>query len=267
MADETAVVDAPVSPTVVTTPSVDWQAHVPQEYAATFKPYEGKSLADVFKGYGEAAKLIGSRPQGIKVPGADAKPEEVSAFRKALGVPDKPEEYQFTRPEVAASQGMWDDGAEKAFLADAHKAGLTQPQVQAIVGWYGNYLASIANGNQREAQAVMQELRREWGPNYDAKLGRANRAIQQYGGDGLIDLFAGNGMARHPLVVKAFAAIADDLVEHGAMEHGGHTNVSAADAASKLTELRAELNKLPDGHPRRSELVDQIIALTRVKAA
>ena len=36
----------------------------------------------------------------IRVPGDDAKPEDVAAFRKALGVPDDPTGYGLVKPET-----------------------------------------------------------------------------------------------------------------------------------------------------------------------
>jgi hypothetical protein len=35
----------------------------------------------------------------VKIPGADAKPEEIAAFREAMGVPDKAEGYEIKLPE------------------------------------------------------------------------------------------------------------------------------------------------------------------------
>ena len=117
----------------------------------------------------------------------------------------------------------------------------------------------------RETQAAAQELRREWGPTFDANLGRANRAIQEFGGDALVEKFATTGMGRDPLVVKAFAKIGNALVETGAMQPEGLAlNLTPDDARKQIADKRAEITKLPEGHPRVAEIIDEILALTKV---
>ena len=180
-------------------------------------------------------------------------------------MPTDPTGYKITRPDVAAG-GDWDEAAEAAFLAEMHKMGASPAVVQSIISWYGKYQAEQQNGWRREAEATSQELRRDWGPNYDANVGRANRALQQYGGDPLVDLFAQNGMGRHPLVIRTFAKIGNDLVEHGAMRADPIGRVSPEEAQEQLKGLQADLLKVPTGSPRAKEIIDSIVALTKIAA-
>jgi|SRR5271170_5573783 len=48
---------------------------------------------EMFRQFEEAQKLIGSRPQGLVPPDANATPEQVKSFYKALGVPDDIKQY------------------------------------------------------------------------------------------------------------------------------------------------------------------------------
>ena len=61
------------------------------------------SITDLFKaGLGADSKiseLTAAQKGMIKVPGKDAKPEEVAAYRKAMGVPEAPDKYAVYRPE------------------------------------------------------------------------------------------------------------------------------------------------------------------------
>src|SRR5258706_15453833 len=108
---ETAVVDPEVKTEPIVDPALgtgpDWRSSIPEDLKASelWKPYEGKGLGDVLKGYANAAALIGKKPEGLKIPDATAKPEEKAAFdgavRKALGVPEQPTGYKVTRPDIA----------------------------------------------------------------------------------------------------------------------------------------------------------------------
>jgi len=251
-------------------PAPDWRAGLTGDYAAlaadpSLATFKGKDWAEVgptlARAFVDTKKLVGTK--GVKIPAEGSTAEEISAYRKATGVPDTPTGYQITRPDVAAG-GDWDETAEAAFLGKMHEMGVPQKAVQAIIAWYGGYMADQQNGWRREADAAQQELRRDWGPNFDANLGRANRALQQYGGDALVDLLARTGLGRNPLIVQTFAKIGNDLVEHGAMVADPVGRVSPEEAKAKATELQADLLKVPQGSPQARALIDQIVALTKI---
>jgi len=255
-------------------PPADWRAGLTGDYAPlaqekALESFKGKDWGEVgptlARAFVETKKLVGAKPSGVTIPGEGATPEQIAAYRAAIGVPAAPTDYRVTRPDVAAG-GDWDEQAETAFLGKMHELGVPQPAVQAIVSWYGEWMATQQNGWRREAEAASQELRRDWGPNYDANLGRANRALQQYGGDDLVDLLAHTGLGRHPLVVRAFASIGNELVEHGAMRADPIGRVSPEEAAERAKGLQADLLKVPVGSDQARSLIDQIIALQKIAA-
>ena len=261
------------APPVVVPPVVvpDWRAGLTGDFAplaqdpslATFK---GKDWAEVgpalAKSYVETKKLVGAK-QTLKIPDEHSTPEEVAAYRKAIGVPDEATGYRITRPEAAVS-GAWDETAEQTFLAKMHEIGVPPQVVQEVLNWYGQYLSDQQRGWHREAEATSQQLRTEWGPDFAANVGVANRAIQQYGGDALVDLFAQNGMGRHPLVVKTFASIGKELMEAGAIPATGTAHLTSEEAQERVKTLQADLLKVPHGSDQAKALIDQIIALTKI---
>lgn len=263
---ETVVTDPPAP--VVAIP--DWRSGLTGDFAplatdpslATFK---GKDWAEVgptlAKSYVETKKLVGAKTV-LKIPDEHSTPEEVATYRKAIGVPETAAEYRITRPEAALSG--WDETAEQNFLGEMHKAGVPAPVVQQILNWYGQYLSEQQRGFHREAEATSQILRTEWGPDFAANVGVANRAIQQYGGDALVDLFAQNGMGRHPLVVKTFASIGKELMEAGAIPATGIAHLAPDEAAERVKTLQADLLKVPQGSDRAKEIIDQIIAHQKI---
>ncbi|CAB4163544.1 hypothetical protein UFOVP813_30 [uncultured Caudovirales phage] len=81
-----------------------------------------KSFGDVNKIITDSMTAARAKTEGmVKVPGVDAKPEEIAAYHKALGVPDKPEDYAYTLPEGIKEENISKeqmDGWRKA-LRDA----------------------------------------------------------------------------------------------------------------------------------------------------
>lgn len=264
---ETVVIETP--PVVV--PSPDWRTGLTGEHAAlaqepSLASFKGKDWTEVgpslAKAFVETKKLVGAKLPALKIPDAQSSPEEIAVYRKAIGVPDGPEGYSITRPEAALAE--WNEDAEKNFLTTMHQAGVPNTIVQQILNWYGQYLSEAQTGYRREAEAANQALRRDWGPNYSANLGVANRAIQQYGGDALVDLFAGNGMGRHPLVVKTFAQIGKDLMEAGAIPSTGLAHLTPEEAAERVKTLQTDLLKVPQGSDRAKEIINSIIAHQKI---
>ena len=86
----------------------------------------------------------------VKVPGKDAKPEDIAAFHKALGVPEKSEDY-FKDIKLAngAVVGEADKPLADDFAAAVHKAGAPPQVVNAALNWYF--------GNQEKQAATLDE--------------------------------------------------------------------------------------------------------------
>lgn len=245
-------------------PAADWRTTLPDDLKAD-KSLEGfKDVAGLAKSYVETKKLVGQKT--LKVPAADSSPDDIAAWRKALNIPETADGYLtiVKLPEIAADPA-WNKDAEKSFLSEMHKLHAPPAVVQAALNIYGSLEAQKRDGAVKETQAASQELRREWGATFDANLGRANRAIQEFGGGELIDVFESSGLGRNPIVVKTFAKIGNALVESGAMATEGlASGLTPDEARQKIADLRKEMAKLPEGSPRTKELIDEVLALTRV---
>ena len=237
-----------------------WRETLPEDIRGAPELAKYPDVAALAKGHLEQSKLVGRK--GIVVPGADAKPEDVAAYRAALGVPESPDKYQITRPEIAVDSMVWDEAAEKEFLGEMHKAGAPPAVVQAAITWYGRFFGAQMEQARQETLKAGAALRQEWGANYDANRGRANRFAQEYGGDEFVDFLIASGLGRHPLTIKAFARAQNDLIEHGAIAPTGPAAVTPEAAQQRITELRASLAALPEGHAKRETIIQEIIAFT-----
>ena len=273
---ETNTADPAAAPPIAVAPPIappsDWRAGLTGDFAPlaqdkSLESFKGQDWSEVgpslAKAFVETKKMVGAKAPALGVPGEGATPEQVAAYRKATGVPDAPDGYSISWPEFPPGEAL-DEAAQTAWLTRMHQIGAPPHIVQAFATLYGQHVNTLHNGYRREAEAAGQELRRDWGPNYDANLGRANRAIKQYGGDALVDLFAQNGMGRHPLVVRMFAKIGDDLVEHGAMAGDTVGRVTPEEAQERMKTLQADLLKVPHGSDQAKALIDQIIQYTKI---
>ena len=121
-----------------------------------------KTFGDVDKMLKDSMAAARAKTEGlIKVPGADAKPEEIAAYRKAIGVPEKPDEYGHALPE-----GIKEEQLNKEQLAawkgKLHAAGIPKAQAETIINEYLSEQAkTIADTNaqfQKGLEMEKQEL-------------------------------------------------------------------------------------------------------------
>jgi hypothetical protein len=183
----------------------------------------------------------------IKVPGKDAKPEEVAAFRAAIGAKEKAEEYKVATPEnyelgevqTALASSMQQAAAEAgvpaaAFESFTKKYFEFEQQVQAKV-------AGEVDAFLRESEA---QLKKEFGTNFDQKAQAAKRFVDQTlqvpeFNSLLEETVTWNGKAiqlgSHPAVIKMLASIGERTAEDGVI--GFQTEAEAKSLRDKIREL------------------------------
>jgi hypothetical protein len=191
-------------------------------YAGSIQKFEGTPLTDVLKSYGELEKKLGSR---VQPPGPDAKPEEVAAWRKIVGTPEKPEDYKIEKPENVPAE-LWNPELVKGFQGVAHELNLSPAQAGKLAEWWnGQNMAMLEQHQQTTAanqEALADGLKKEWGERFDANLKGAQFVATKAGLD-VNDPEIGN----NPAIIKALAAVSaliseDKQVTGG--QGGSHLN-------------------------------------------
>jgi len=255
----------------------DW---LPEAFRAdpTFRDIANvEALAKSYKG---AASLVGlDKGQVLRLPKDEAAPEWAEVYAR-LGRPEKPEGYQF--PELP---GQLVEGVEPAARQAFHEMGLSAKQAAGVMGLYGAQLqaaetAKLARAEQVEA-AVAADLQREWGDAFADRLHAANRVISEVGGADLGRLMQetvmpdGTRMGNHPLLIKAFAALAERTAEPGGLK-GGSAGQSAAaptpqEAQAEILRLRGDTEfhaaRAKPSHPDHARNVDIWRRLNEAAAA
>ena len=198
----------------------DWTADLPDDLKETGKRFTSK--ADAVRAIIDFRK----RESQVRVPGKNASPEEIATYHKAIGIPEKPEDYEFPdlpeglelTEEVKASRAEWG----KRFQA----LGITKEAAKE--------LSRLANEEAlRELKAVKEadeafvkqqeaELRNEWkGEEYERNKTLANRAFTELANrTGLkldeltrIETKDGRFLMDRAEIVKMFAAIGREMSE------------------------------------------------------
>lgn len=182
-----------------------WVERLPQDLRGNASLTVVPSIEALAKSYVETKSLVGKK---LEAPGEGATPEQVAAWRKTLGAPEKPEGYlgdaKTLRPE-ALPENMWNPDVEKGFLAIAHKHHLTPAAVKEIIGFHGNSIKAQLDAGQAKEGEVLQgelgKLREAWKTDFDANLTLAGRVAATVG------LSADHAIFTNADVVQAFAKL------------------------------------------------------------
>lgn len=162
----------------------DWRQKMAEHLAAGDKKILAKELkrlerisdpAGVFGMYREMESKFTSGGL-VKIPGKDAKPEEIAEYHRAIGVPEKPEELVAAiKLENGAVIGEADKPRLNSFGAALHKAGATPAVMNAAANWYYQQqeeaMAALDEADDaylRESQKVLKE---EYGPAFKRTMG------------------------------------------------------------------------------------------------
>jgi hypothetical protein len=183
-----------------------------KEYAGTLGKYP--NAAELLRGHGNAQKLIGQRvAPGVKVPGPDAKPEEIAAYRKAIGVPDDVTGYGLKKPDALPEGVEWNEEEVGKFGALAHELGFIPAQAQKLVAYDTERMAKMNLGDKTKLDTFIQgerdALKKEWGENYQNNIGKALKTAELLGLDPK-DAEIGNSAKMIKALYSAAALIQED---------------------------------------------------------
>jgi hypothetical protein len=164
----------------------DWREKWAEHASAGDKKAYKKELArlqritDPAGVYGMYRELEGRFTGGglVKVPGKDAKPEDVKAFHTALGVPEKPEGYmEHIKLESGAVIGEADKPMLNSFTEALHKAGAPPSAVNAAANWYYQRQEQIAAEVDEQDEAFRRDAEKTLKEELGASFKRQTNAI------------------------------------------------------------------------------------------
>lgn len=180
----------------------------------------------------------------IRIPDANAKPEDWEAVHKKLGRPETPEGYKDVKWGDNADPGMVEFGKNVAF-----KLGLSPAAVEGVMAaewnkFVGEQNTKLVNEAKAANDAAVTALKTQYGENFTPWMQRGNQVLESLkAGGGLTDadfakLEAHIGVAE---TIKLLVGIGKLMPGEGGFPNagggGGGDPADAQAAANKINEL------------------------------
>ena len=247
----TLLSSAPASATDAPAPAV---AEKPEWLPEKFWRNDKADIESLSKSYQGLEQLLGKKANAIVPPSEKSTPEEVAAYRKAIGVPESPEAYNL-KPEQLPEGVTWDDNVAKKAAELAHKHNVPAAAMQEFMKFDMERAALM---NQAAAQMIetqletgRAELQKVWGDKMPEKIELARRAAVTAGVDptsqGFVD----------PQVVKAIVNLAEKLSDDKLVA-GDQTGASSTRARARDIMTNASNPLYVRYQEGDAEVVDQV---------
>lgn len=223
----------------------DWRAPIKDE---KLRDHAGRfvTVEDMAR---QSLELRQTLSSAIKPLGTNPTDEQVAEFRKAIGVPETHEGYEFAMPE-----GQEATDGDKAFQANAaetfHRLNIPADTAKGLNEWWNGVTAAtqqeLIAADKKYADESEAALKAEWpGKEFDRNKAFADGAVTKLFGDELdavreIETKGGRFVLDHPAFVKAFAGIGREMNEGrlgGVLTEGDRDNVQGQiDEMEKMIE-------------------------------
>jgi hypothetical protein len=226
----------------------DWRTKLADGDEKAMKQLERyQSPKDVAKALREAQTKISKGTQAFALP-ADATEEQVTAWRKENGIPEKPEGYLEKLPSGLVV-GEDDKPLVDTFLTDMHKANVKPEVVGAALDWYYRTQEESAAEQSREdvefKKASEDALRSDWGPEYRANINAISAFLDAAPSEGDVSLKAllmgarladGTPLGSNPMALRWLAGMANEANPAGF--------VSPATGATQIKSVTDEIGEI-----------------------
>jgi len=191
--------------------SLGWRAALPNEfkeheYVKTFtKP--GDFVKSALEIKTERDTLNTKLANAIFKPSDKATPEEITAFHKSLGVPDKATEYEFPKGDGIEHDPKMVEWAKNTF----HEAKLNKEQASVMSKKWDAFMQELGVAQNAAVEEELSDadgkLKEEWKAEYDVNIELSKRAFKHFANADLGEFKA------HPVLIKAFYAIGKAMGE------------------------------------------------------
>lgn len=178
----------------------------------------------------------------LKLPAADAKPEELAAFYQRLGAPKEAKEYDLSSVKLGGKDldpALADSLREALAAAFVPKDKATAAAARLVKHLEDTKAAedTIASGRLAEEKA---KLATNWGPKYDLNYLQAVEGARK-AGIAREAITAMEGVAGYANVMEHFRRVGAGMTEAAFIEGTGASGPTTRDgAAARLAELQAD---------------------------
>ena len=250
--------------TEATTSTSSWKDSISEEYRADPSIEKFTEIDALAKSYINATRMIGQ--DKVAVPNKNSTEDQWNEVYSKLGRPESPDKYVL---DVKSDVVSLDENAIKNFAEQSHKLGLNNKQAEGILDFYKNNMegsAQQAKIDTETAQAqAEQELRSEWGRDFDSKVAQAGALAKANINPDVLDMQLQDGtrIGDHPEIIKGFAKIAGMMSEDKIVATESENVNSVKDIESEISAITNDTdgpywNK---SHPDHDKIVQQVYTL------
>lgn len=248
----------------VPTVAKSWKEAISEEFRNDPNISKFTELDALAKSYINATRMIGQ--DKVAVPNENSTDDQWNEVYGKLGRPESPDKYKL---EVKSDVVPLDEGAIKSFAENAHQLGLNNKQAQGILEFYKNSMEGSAQQNQVDMETAQaqaeQELRKEWGGNYEANIKKAGAVAKANMDANILDMQLKDGtrLGDHPAIIKGFANIANLMSEDKLVS-------TESEGVSQGIDYDAEISKIVNdregpywnkAHPDHDKIVQKVFNL------
>tara|TARA_R100001082_G_scaffold111005_2_gene92835 strand:- start:130 stop:972 length:843 start_codon:yes stop_codon:yes gene_type:complete len=211
----------------------DWRDTLPEELRNDPTLQNYKDVESLAKTVVHQQKMIGNR---IPIPKTE---EEKAELYNKLGRPEEPSKYEVSVPEDY--QQYFREESMNEFRNVAHKIGLNNEQVKALMDFQVNEINQQSQGYESsmamQREEAEQNLKQEWGYDYDKNVQAALRAVSVYGDEQVQELL-NTELGNNPALIKMFARLGKEVTEDMAQNTQNNTlSVSPLDAKQEIANI------------------------------
>ena len=255
--------EATTSTTQSTTPST-WKDSISEEYRKDPNIEKFTEADALAKSYINAVKMIGQ--DKLAVPTNNSTEEAWNEVYDKLGRPESAEKYSLDAKSKVVSL---DENAVKQFAETSHKLGLNNKQAQGLLEFYKTNMEGTAQQAKIDTETAQaqaeQELRSEWGREFDTKVKQAGSLAKANMKPEILDMTLSNGtrLGDHPEIIRGFAKIAGMMAEDKIVStesESVQSNQSIQDEIDTIINDKAS-PYWHKGHPNHDKQVQQVYTL------
>jgi hypothetical protein len=220
---------------------------VPQEYQGRDWVKQNMTSPDTFFKFVDNLNVTVGK-KGVVIPGEKATPEELSAFRKGIGVPDSPDAYEFENlPELKDAKR--NPEAEKVVKAIFHDAGIPKDAAKRLQLGYEKFLYSeqqkILAKNKETDAAFDKATAAIFGDQKDAVLANSKKFLQEHVHKDIaakLDKLDNDSLL---IITSALDGIVKKYVKEDGFKGGASGAGGGASTYEELSKAQRELMKNP----------------------
>jgi hypothetical protein len=216
------------------------------------------------KSYINATRMIGQ--DKVVIPTNNSTEDQWNEVYDKLGRPESAEKYSLDAKSKVVSL---DENAVKQFAETSHKLGLNNKQAQGLLEFYKQNMEGTAQQAKIDTETAQaqaeQELRSEWGREFDTKVKQAGSLAKANMKPEILDMTLSNGtrLGDHPEIIRGFAKIAGMMAEDKIVStesESVQSNQSIQDEIDTIINDKASpyWNK---NHPSHDKQVQQVYTL------